>query len=307
MGKLQLVNELHHAARRNFVRQKTQMRGIHDTLQADLVEMIPYATQNRGMNYILTVINIFSKMAYALPLKSKSGQEMAKALESIINSLGHPIKHIHTDNGKEFYNSNVYAMLKRHNIHLYSTFSTMKAAICERFNRTLKNKMWKQFSLRGSYKWIDILPALITEYNNTKHRTIGMRPKDVNIRNEKRIMISAYNNMGKTPKPKFRIGDSVRLSKFKHMFEKGYTPNWTTEIFKIRKVQLTNPVTYLLEDLDGEPISGAMYTEELLLAGSPDVYLVEKVLSRKGDKLYVKWLGFDNKFNSWINKNDYDV
>lgn len=306
MSKVELVNELHHAARRNFVRQKTEMRGLHDTLQADLVEMIPYAKQNQGMNYILTVINIFSKMAYAIPLKNKSGKDVAEALDSILDSLGHPIKHLHTDRGKEFYNGNVSEMLKRHNVHLYSTFSTMKAAICERFNRTLKAKMWKYFSLHGSYKWVNVLPKLMSEYNNTRHRTIGMRPKDVNVFNERDLLYSVYANATNTKlKQKFKVGDSIRLSKFKHLFAKGYTPNWTTEIFKIRKVQPTNPITYLLEDLQGDPIEGAMYNEELLLAKNPDIYLVEKVLRRKGSKLYVKWLGFENEFNSWIDEQDY--
>lgn len=305
MSKEELVNELHHAARKNFLRRGTQMRGINDTLQADLVEMIPYAKQNGGMNYILTAINIFSKKAYALPLKTKSGADVKEALEAILNSLGHPIKHIHTDNGKEFYNGTVDGMLKKRNVNLYSTFSNTKAAICERFNRTLKTKMWKYFSLHGSYKWLDVLPKLISDYNNTKHRTIGMRPNDVNGYNEKELLITVYNNANGKPKQLFKVGDFVRLSKFKHAFAKGYTPNWTTEIFKIRKVQPTNPITYLLDDSEGNPIMGSIYGEELLFTKNPDIYLVEKVVRRKGTKLYVKWLGFNESFNSWIDEKDY--
>lgn len=144
MSVQDLVEELHRAARRNFVRLKTQMRGIEDTVQADLVEMIPYSRINRGMKYILTVINIFSKKAYAYPLKNKTGEAVKTALEKLIRDLGHLIKHIHTDRGKEFYNSAVRTLLQRHHINLYSTFTTKKAAICERFNRTIKNKMWKR-------------------------------------------------------------------------------------------------------------------------------------------------------------------
>lgn len=257
--KNQLVNELHRAARRHFERQRTEMVGIRDTLQADLVEMIPYATENRGMKYILTAINIFSKKAYAQPLKRKSGEAVTEAMETIIQSLGHPIKHIHTDRGSDFYNAKMHSMLKRYNIHLYSTFSIMKAAICERFNRTLKSRMWKQFSLRGTHKWLDILPSILADYNNTKHSTIRMRPNDVNALNEKELMLTAYNytqqhqrtgaqrRRRKKQKVKFNVGDSVRMSKYKHVFEKGYTPNWTTEVFTIRKVlHMTHPITYLL-------------------------------------------------------------
>lgn len=304
MSTKDLVDELHHAARRNYVRRKTQARGINDTLQADLVEMIPYARKNRGMKYILTVINIFSKKAYAKPLKRKTGKEVEAALESILRSLGHPIRHIHTDRGKEFYNSTVRTMLQHRNIHLYSTFSTMKAAICERFNRTLKSRMWKQFSLRGNNKWIDILPQLIADYNNTKHRTIKMKPNDVNADNEEQLLLTVYNYTPDTlpKKQKFKVGDSVRMSRHKHMFEKGYTPNWTTEVFKVRKVQRTNPITYLLQDWQGVDVEGSIYAEELQLAKYPNIYLYEKILRRRNGQMYVKWLGFDSKYNQWVDE-----
>lgn len=306
MSKLDLVNELHRQARRNFTRRRTIMRGIDDTLQADLVEMIPYAKEkNNGMKYILTVINVFSKKAYARPVKDKSGPKVTAAMESILKSLGHPIRNLHVDEGKEFYNAPMKKMLAQRNIHMYSTFSTKKAAICERFNRTLKNKMWKIFSLRGSYKWIDILQPLIDEYNATKHRTIKMKPNDVDYDNEMYLLNTVYYFNPRVPlkrKSKFKVGKFVRISKYKHIFSKGYTPNWTTEIFKIRKVQETVPVTYLLSDLNGAEIKGSFYKEELLLVGDPNLYLVERVIRKKGDKIYVKWLGFDSSHNSWIHE-----
>lgn len=307
MSKLALVNELHRQARRNFLRRSTLMRGIDDTLQADLVEMIPYEKQNKGMKYILTVINIFSKKGYARPVKNKSGPEVTKAMESILKSLGHPIHNLHVDNGKEFYNKPMKKLLASHNIHMYSTFTTKKAAICERFNRTLKNKMWKEFSYRGSFKWIDILQSLICEYNNTKHRTIKMKPNDVKYTDESYLLDTVYrlNEQSKIPKKKskFKLGDFVRISKYKHVFSKGYTPNWTTEVFKIRKVQQTNPQTYLLIDSKGDIIQGSFYKEELQKVGDPNLYLVERIIKKDGDKVFVKWLGFDSSQNSWIHEN----
>lgn len=306
MSKLDLVNELHREARRNFVRRPTLMRGINDTLQADLVEMIPHAKKNKNMKYILIVINIFSKKAYARALKNKSGPEVTRAMQSILTSLHHPIKNLHVDNGKEFYNATMKQMLQQRNINMYSTYSTMKAAIAERFNRTLKNKMWKQFSLRGSFKWIDILQSLISEYNNTKHRVIKMKPNEVNENNEQHLLNTVYHkqHINSIVKSKFKIGDSVRISKYKHIFEKGYTPNWTTEVFKIKTVQHTVPITYLLIDLNGRDIKGTVYAEELQLAKHPNLYLVERIIRKKGNKLYVKWLGLDSQQNSWIDKND---
>jgi hypothetical protein len=303
MSKLALVNELHRQARRNFLRRQTIMRGIDDTLQADLVEMIPYAKQNNNMKYILTVINIFSKMAYARPIKNKTGPEVTKAMESILNSMGHPIHNLHVDEGKEFYNKHMKKLLADRNIHLYSTFTTKKAAICERFNRTLKNKMWKKFSYRGPHKWIDILQSLIHEYNNTKHRTIRMKPIDVKYSDEDHLLNSVYSlNAPLKTKTKFKLGDFVRISKYKHVFSKGYTPNWTTELFKIRKVQQTNPITYLLIDLRGDNINGSFYNEELQKVDDPKLYLVERIIRKKGNKVRVKWLGFDSSHNSWIDE-----
>lgn len=305
MSKIELVNELHQSARKNFIRRSTVMTGIHDTLQADLVEMQPYKSKNKNMRYILTVINIFSKKAYAKPLKNKTANEVTQAMKSILDSLNHPIRHLHVDEGKEFYNSSMKKMLKDRNINLYSTYSTKKAAIVERFQRTLKSKMWKIFSYRGSYKWIDILDKLISDYNCTKHKTIKMKPNDVNIQNQQKLLDTVYNRkhvVSANTKPKFKIGDFVRLSKYKHVFEKGYTANYTTEVFQINDVRNTNPITYKLIDLEGDEILGSVYSEEMKKTNCPDIYLVERIIERKNNKVFVKWLGFDSNHNSWIDK-----
>ncbi|KAL6417106.1 hypothetical protein ACFW04_012976 [Cataglyphis niger] len=162
--------------------------------------------------------------------------------------------------------------------------------------------MWKYFTLNGTYKWIDVLPRLVKEYNARKHRTIGARPVDVTPAIAEKLLNTVYSNIKIAAPAKFKPGDPVRVSKFKTIFEKGFTPNWTTEIFRITKVQRTNPVTYLLKDSRNEPIAGGFYEHELLRVFDPDVYLVEKVLRRRGDEVYVKWLGMDETHNSWINK-----
>ncbi|XP_018406601.1 PREDICTED: uncharacterized protein LOC108782743 [Cyphomyrmex costatus] len=120
----------------------------------------------------------------------------------------------------------------------------------------------------------------------------------------RRLLGTVYGAIKIAGPAKFKVGDAVRVSKYKTIFEKGYTPNWTTEVFRIVRVQRTNPVTYLLEDYRGEPVAGGFYEHELLRVANSDVYLVEKVLRKKGDRVYVKWLGFDGSHNSWINKRD---
>ncbi|XP_018357062.1 PREDICTED: uncharacterized protein LOC108757157 [Trachymyrmex septentrionalis] len=129
-----------------------------------------------------------------------------------------------------------------------------------------------------------------------------MRPVDVTSAITEKLLGIVYNAVKIAGPVKFKVGDSV--SKYKTIFKKSYTSNWTTEVFTIVKMQRTNPVTYLFEDYRGKSVAGAFYEHELHRATHPDVYLVEKVLRRKGDKMYVKWLGFDGSHNSWIHKNN---
>lgn len=262
---------------------------------------------NNGYKYIITVIDTFSKVANAIPIKDKTGKLVTEAFKSILHNKNKPIN-LQTDNGKEFYNKDFQNLMKEHNINHYSTYSDKKAAIVERFNRTLKEKMWKEFSKRGTYKWIDILDDLTKEYNNTYHNTIKMKPIEVNKENEKEILNNIYNdNNVKNIKPKFKLNEYVRISKYKGIFEKGYTPNWSMEVFQISKIIYSNPITYIIKDLKEEELKGRFYSEELMKTKYPHDYLIEKVLKRKGDKVYVKWLGFDNSHNSWVSKSDLVV
>ena len=181
-------------------------------------------------------------------------------------------------------------------------------SVCERWNRTIKNKMWKRFTIYNSTKYLDILPKLVEEYNNTKHRSIGMTPVEASKKkNEGEVYLSLYGKMKRTvSKPKFKVGDKVRMSKYKRpVFDKGYTPNWTEEIFTVDRIFYTNPITCKIKDELGEEIRGAFYEQELQKA-IQDVYRIEKVIrrgARKG-KALVKWSGYPEKFNSWVNLKD---
>lgn len=308
MSKLQVVEELHRDARKKFGRRPYQMRAVDDTFQADLIQLNQYAKENKNYQYILVVIDTFSKFAWTEPVKNKTAVCVTHAMQTIFNKSGRFCKKLHTDNGKEFFNKSFGKLMNTYNIHHYATFSTMKASIVERLNRTLMNKMWKMFSLNGNHRWINVLQNITDIYNNTKHHTIKMRPIDVSKDNENKLLQTVYKknsllNIGE--KIKFKTGDFVRISKHKSLFEKGYTPNWSTEIFKIRKIQQTQPVTYLLEDLNSNPIHGTFYKFELQKSECPNIYLVEEVLRKKKDKLFVKWLGFDSSHNSFIDKKDF--
>lgn len=165
--------------------------------------------------------------------------------------------------------------------------------------------MWKSFSLNSSYNWIDHLEEYLDFYNKRTHRTIKMAPCDVTEGDAPKLLKTAYNYTNEKVRPvKFNVGDKVRISKYKHIFEKSYTPNWGTEIFTITDVNTQfNPETYYLEDIHKEPILGGFYRENLQLVKHADGYLIEKVLKRKPGKIYVKFLGFPSKYNGWIDAN----
>lgn len=301
-----IAEELHRPARRNYPTRRVELKGINDLYQADLVDMVKYSRINKGNRYLLTIINCFSKFAHAIPIKRKTGYNLAVALAPILKK--HKMKLLQVDQGTEFYNKNVLDLMKKYGIKLYSTYSDKKASIIERFNRTLKTKMWRKFTEQGTYKWVDILPKLIKEYNNTVHRSIGMKPVQVNNKNEdtvlRNINKATYRSKEGDSKPKYKVGDHVRISKYKKQFDKGYLPNWSNEIFTIIKVNQTRPVTYILKDVRGETIKGTFYEQEINKTKVGEVYLVEKVLRKKGNKALVRWLGFDSSHDSWVNVND---
>lgn len=300
----QVVNEIHAPARKNYPRRRTIIKGLFDLWQMDLAEMRQYSQQNKGYKMILVCIDCFSKFLWTRPLKSKTGDEITKRFAEILADVKKSPKNLQTDQGTEFFNRKFQNLMNKYNINHYNTYSIKKAAIAERVIRTLKSKLYKYFSLYGTYKWIDVLPQFTKEYNDSKHSKIGYKPSEVNKSNEKKILLQSYSHLKIAGSRKFNVGDIVRISKSKHIFEKGYTPNWTTELFKIITVKITNPTTYLLEDMQGSQIKGAFYTEELQKATYSDVYLVEKVLRRKGNLMFVKWLGLDKKHNSWIKNTD---
>lgn len=295
----QIIDELHKSARRKFPRRRVQIRGLNDLFQADLVDLRNLARSNGGYKYILFVVNAFSKYAWVEPLKTKSGPEVTQAMAKILARTTAP-KNLQLDSGKEFYNSHFQALMKKYKINMYSTYSVLKASLVERLNRTIKAAIFKNFTIKGNQNWTRDLQAHVDRYNNTVHRTTCMRPNEVTSANEKKLLKTVYRETKSVGKSKFKVGDKVRVSKYKSLFEKGYTPNWTTEVFTVERKQLTNPVTYLLTDAAGNSIKGGFYEYELQKTRHPDVFLVERVLRRKGNKEYVKWLGFDNTHNQWI-------
>ena len=181
---------------------------------------------------------------------------------------------------------------------MYSTNNEGKSVIAERFIRTLKNKIYKYMTSISKNVYIDKLDDIVKKYNNTYHTSIKMKPVDV-----KDNTYIDFKKESNDKDPKFKVGDHLRISKYKNIFAKGYMPNWSEEIFVIKKIKNTVPWTYVINYLNGEDIIGTFYEKELQDT-EPNEFRVEKVIKRKCDKLYVKWKGYDNSFHSWIDKKD---
>ena len=249
---------------------------------------------NKGIRFLLCVIDIFSKYAWVVPSKDKKGISIVTAFQSISKQSNRKPNKIWVDKGSEFYNASFKKWLQDNGFPMYSTHNEGKSVVAERFIRTLKSKTYKYMTSISKNVYIDKLDDIVNEYNNTYHTTIKMKPIDVKdntyINTDKEI-----NNKD----PKFKVGDRVRISKYKNIFAKGYTPNWSEEVFVIKKVK--NPWTYVINDLNDEEITGTFYEKELQKTNQEE-FRIEKVIKRKGNKIYVKWKGYNNSFNSWIDK-----
>ena len=200
---------------------------------------------------------MYSKYAFVVLLKDKKGISIVNVFNKIIKQSNRKPNKISVDQGSEFYNRVFKKWLSDNDIVRYSTFNEGKSVVAERFIRTLKNKLYKHMTATGKNVYYDVLDDVFSEYNNTKHNNIKMKPKDVG--DNKRVYIDEHNQKDS----RFKVGDRVRISKFKNMFAKGCAPNWSTEIFIINKINDTVPYTYNLKDLNDEEIIGSFYDKEL--------------------------------------------
>ena len=188
---------------------------------------------NKGFRFLLCVIDIYSKYAWVVPLK-KSNRKPNK---------------IWLDKGTEFYNRSMKSWLQKNDIEMYSTHNEGKSVVAERFICIIKNKIYKHMTSISKNVYIDKLDDIVNEYNNTKHITTKMKPIDVKD--------NTYIDFGKEVNdsdPKFKVGDHVKISKYKNIFSKGYTPNWSEEVFVIKKIKNTVPWTYVIDDLNGKKL-----------------------------------------------------
>jgi transposase InsO family protein len=299
---------LHKPVRYRFPRRRVIVGGLDHQWQADLVDVARLSKDNKGIKFLLTCIDVLSKYAWVVPLKDKTGKSLVAAFETIFKTGRQPLA-LQTDKGTEFLNRPFQKFLKDHNVSFFTTENEdIKASIAERFNRTIKTKMWKYFTRHDTLVYHNILSDLVWSYNHTYHRSIKTQPASVNTKNQEVIWQRLYAHDRPVPSFKFRVGDHVRISKARRTFKKGYLPNWTREIFTVTECRFGDPPVYVLQDDGGTLLQGTFYAEELqkVTITKDKLYKIEAILDeqKKGKRVQylVKWEGYPTSFNSWLDK-----
>lgn len=308
---------LHKPVRRRYQRRFYKPYNIDDLWEADIVDLRSIKNYNDGYAYLLTVIDVLSKYTWVEKLYNKSSTSVASALSRILSRSNRrqPVV-LQSDRGKEFIGTATQSFLKQSKIGFrVARNPDVKAAIVERFNRTLKERIWRYFTHTGCKRYIDVLQNIVDAYNRSYHSAIKMAPCAVTLNNasaartnlEQRYR-SKYERI-----PKYSVGDLVRISSNKAAFAKGYESGWSKELFLIIRVSThSQPPIYFLRDLRGEDIDGIFYEQELTRVHydlAKTNLRVEKIIESKGRgrsrRHLVTWFGFPEKiFNTWVRSAD---
>lgn len=262
----QQTHTLHKDRRLKFSRCQYNINNIDDLWEIDLIDMQHISRKNSGFKYILAVIDCFSKFAWCIPIKRKTPTEVITAVKKLFLSTKRRPVCIQSDKGREFDNKAFKSYLAHSDI-IYKTTKdpVTKAAICERFIRTIKSIIYKYFTISDSNKYVDVLDSILHIYNTRTHSTIGLAPCDVNEKDVLNIWLFTQRKrcVNKNIKHKCRVGDLVRVSNPKKVFDKGYKQKWSLETFTVKKCIMKEPPVYRLQDSDNVMIKGDFYENEI--------------------------------------------
>ena len=285
---------LHRPARRRFERDRIVVDGIDEQWAADLLDVQSLSRSNDGYKYLLTIVDTLSKKAWVRPLKDKTASSTADAFEDVFQKSGRVPRKLRTDQGLEFRGRALQALLERYGVHYFTSNNETKEAVVERFNRTLRSRLWKYFEVTNDTRYVEVLPELVAAYNRKKHRSIGVAPDDVTPYNAHEIRDRLYGAKKKKKVPRFAPGDRVRLNRAKDRFEQGYKSNWTGEIFTIHSVNRSGVhPRYKVRDDEGSVIQGSFQEAELqkVRVAQPRV-VSSRRRKPKGRGYYVTWRGY---------------
>ena len=317
--KSQDVYTMHRRTVRKFQRNRVYVEKMDAMWDVDLMDMTAYAEENDGVRYVLVAIDVFSRYGWGVPLKTKKAGEVSKGFDVLLVKAGGrtPVK-IRTDHGGEFVNATMKKWFQRKHILHSVTYNEVKANYAERFIKTLKSRIVKLFQYQNSFQYLKKLDDITEGYNQTYHTSIKMKPARVSRKNEQLVWEELYvepflkKRQKKTKKKfAFKIKDEVRISYLRKLFDREYDQKWTGEVFTIVKRWWRDGLpVYELEDYGHEEVKGTFYEEELqpVTLDKEGAFKVEKVLKTRGrgpkKELYVKWLNWPTKYNSWIKESD---
>ena len=294
-----------------FKRQRIVSAGIDYLWDGDLADVSNIKSVNEGYSFLLILIDVFSRFLWIEPIKTKSQNDMKAGFESILSRTTRQPRKLRTDNGKEFTSRAMKQYFKSKNIKAFTTKNETKANYAERAIRTVKSLLYRYFLHKQTHRYVDILQDLVFTYNNRPHKSLeSQAPVSVTSSNEDMVWKTMYvdkNSKRKKSNFRFKINDQVRISYNKYVFQRDYHQKWTEEYFIItQRARKANHNMYKLKDLSGEDIDGLFYESELqkINKNSDSSFRVKKILKRRrrksGEELYIKWMGWPDKFNSWV-------
>ncbi|KAL3095775.1 hypothetical protein niasHT_024071 [Heterodera trifolii] len=252
---------LHRQAKRRYRRLPTLAPGLHTEWQADLAIFDRLAKQNSGYKYLLVCIDTLSRQVFVEPVKTKTSTNMIIAFGRIFKRSKYIPWKVLTDQGKEFTARAVQHFFRAKDVEHFCMLTSPQfhAGMAERANRSIKERVYRYFTERNTYKWIDVVQDIVRAINHSPNSTIGMCPADVNFKNAEALRQKLHNAAENVVRrqPRYRVGDRVRIEKYKHVFQKGYLPRFTNELFTVTEVHTErSPVVYRLRDDHNEIISG---------------------------------------------------
>lgn len=316
---------LNKSVRRNFRRSPVVVSGIDDQFEMDLLSLAKFQDSNDGHTFVLAVIDVFSRHAWFRALKNKTPKSVIVELKDIF-SEGRIPRRMRSDRGSEFTAAETKNYFKSIGVHQMFTSNEKQANYVERLIKTLKSRIMRYLRHNKTDRYVDVLQDFADSYNNTSHRSINMKPSDVNSSNEKMLWWKLYKpkrpytgrkNRPKIQKFKLKTGDLVRISYVRKSFQREYDNRWSGEIFKVvgrvhRNVRGNGngnyPPLYKLTDYAGEEVTGTFYEFELqkVTVDPEDIFEIESELKtrREGKEVFVKFKYWPTKFNRWVNKED---
>ena len=314
--------------KRKFVRPKTISPRANFIWGSDVAYMLAFSEENDNHPYFVVFIDIFSRYAYAQPLKNLQARTMLSIMQQLFDEHTQP-NVLYTDSGSEYVNRAVRQFLKMKNIKHYVSRNEKKVAHAERLIKQIKRKLYQYMSEKNTHRWIDVLPDVMNAYNNSVHRVIKMTPRQARKKKQNfKVWTNQYfnkpllqstndaddGNHATTHRPrtkkkpyKFEVGDRVKVSALQRPFSREYDEKFTTESFTVTDRRMQQGIqSYSIKDEMNEPIIGWFYPQELLHVVVPNdkKYRIEKVLKRRTRKgkqeLFVKFQGLPKKFNTWV-------